>query len=643
MSNGPSFRRIGPGLGYADGAEDEIAAILRTAGDRSSGSTELAEHIVDWPTRYHFSYQRANLLRPLHIAAGARVLDVGAGSGALTRYLGEQGARVVALEGNPARAEAAALRCQDLDDVEILCGTLHDLDATERFDVVLLVGVLEYAGAALGGGGGAPAMLRQARSHLHDDGAVIVAIENQLGLKYLLGAREDHLGRPWVGVDGYPGQAGVRTWTRRMLSSMLDGAGLEHQHWLAPFPDYKLPTVVIDERLYQEADAAELIDQLVLEPVVCLDQTPVRLADAAAAHGVFAEAGLAADVANSFLIVAGPQRDGVERLVGNDALAWLFGTYRMPPWRRQRVLTTGRKLVTVGDTERRHRGWLAQDPGVSRPFHLGRTLGQDALAALRRHDLDALAAVLRRWRDELEARAVELQDVPNDPHPFVRSDSSRGLPDGHLDVGLSNFIEVDGRLVFIDDEWRTDFPVDLEVAEYRALWVLAREAITSGIEHPWGDFATVDDLVNQLLGLAGLTIDERVVKTWREGEIALQSLVTGETPERLRAGWLDGSLRRIDLRVDAQLERLRDEELPRLTEKLAQLEADRNQLAEQRVELAGQHDHLQGVVAALEAEVSRLRTVSGFVSDFVRRRPRFRAVARRLRLIDRPSRGAENP
>ena len=58
------------------------------------------------------------------------MLDVGAGTGAIARYLGEAGCSVVALEGNMARAKVAAERCRDLPDVEVVCGTIDDLIPT---------------------------------------------------------------------------------------------------------------------------------------------------------------------------------------------------------------------------------------------------------------------------------------------------------------------------------------------------------------------------------------------------------------------------------------------------------------------------------------------------------------------------------
>ncbi|HKE72613.1 MAG TPA: methyltransferase [Acidimicrobiales bacterium] len=633
----PSVQVIGDGVAYADGAEDEVLRVLRSVDDVSSGSVELAGHIVDWPTRYHFSYQRGNLLRPLDIRPGMRVLDAGAGSGALSRYVGELGAEVVALEGNPSRAAAAAVRCADLPNVTVLAGALGDLDLAERFDVVLLVGVLEYSGAAAGGAGGPEEMLARARAHLAPGGAVVVAIENQIGLKYLMGAHEDHLGRPWVGIEGYAGPPGARTWSRRQLGELLRGAGLDDQHWLAPFPDYKLPSVVVDERLYAQPDAPELLDQLVLQPVVCLDQAPVRLADAGGAHRVFADAGLAAEVANSFLVVAGPAGDPPRGLVPDGALAWLFGGYRMPPWRRSRLLTEERTLVVLDADGHRRRSWLAQDAGRSRPFYRGRTFGEQALAAVRSHDLDALRDVLARWRRELDGRAVDIDPPGDDPHPFLRAGSTRGLPDGHIDAGLANFVDADGQIVLIDDEWRTGHPVDLDIAEYRALWVLAREIVTVGIEHPWGDWATVDEVVGHLADLAGIKVDPGVVADWREAEVELQELVAGEPRKRLLDGWLNGSLRTGDVRPELnEAAQLGSDVVRKLSSALAERDAqvdflrrERDALVIERDEYRGQSDHYEGLVARYEDELSRLRRPFGYAASVLRRSPRLGRLAGR--------------
>ena len=223
-------------LSYRDGSEDRVLEILRRASDRSSDSDELAAAVTDWPSRYHLSRQRANLLRPLRLGPGMRVLEVGAGTGAISRYLGETGAEVVALEGNLERARAAAVRCSDLANVEVVCGPLASFEDPDGFDLVCVVGVLEYAASGAGGSSDHQAFLNRAAWLIRSGGGLLLAIENQIGVKYLLGYHEDHLGLPWVGIDGYRGDHGIRTFTRTALRAMLAAAGLSNQTWFFPFP-----------------------------------------------------------------------------------------------------------------------------------------------------------------------------------------------------------------------------------------------------------------------------------------------------------------------------------------------------------------------------------------------------------------------
>lgn len=617
-------RLFGESAAHADGADDDVVNILRKATDTSTASPELAQRIVDRATRYHLADQRANLLRPLELTAGMRVLHVGAGSGLLTRYLAEQGAAVVALESQPPLAEATTQRCHDLSNVDVRCGALAELDGGELFDLVVLVDVLEGGGDLDGGWDGASAILQRCRAHLRASGAVIVATANRLGLQYLVGGPDDHAGQPWMGIGDDPGEWGVRSWSRHGLAVVLSAAGLAHQRWLAPFPDHTLPDVVISERAYLEDDAVELVEQLVPEPVADMDQPPIRLTDVEAAHAVFVEAGLGLDVANSFLVVAGASADPPDGFIDSDALAWLYSGRRIPTWCRERVLTVDRTLRTVGDTRPRHQRWLRQDVGASRPYHAGRTLRQQAFRALRDHDLGALRAVLVRWRDELDSRAEDhAVAATGAEHPFLLGDSTLVLPDGYLDVSLGNFVDTHDGLVLIDDEWRTGHPVDIRLARIRALWVLAREIVTSGVAHAWSDAATVDDITAQLASIAGAPMDQEVVAAWQTAEVELQGLVAGEPPERVRAGWLDGSLCAQDLsrskRDAAELQQVR-EEVAAMSAELRRLQSQCEWLADQRNEFLGQIEHYRGVIRGLEAELAHVRTARGFARSVLGRR-----------------------
>jgi hypothetical protein len=78
------------GIAYSDGEEREtqLLAALRQCRDVSSASPELQAHITDWPSEYHLSPVRHNLLRPFSFRATDRILELGSGCGAITRSWG---------------------------------------------------------------------------------------------------------------------------------------------------------------------------------------------------------------------------------------------------------------------------------------------------------------------------------------------------------------------------------------------------------------------------------------------------------------------------------------------------------------------------------------------------------------------------
>ncbi len=531
-------RVIGTPVPYADGSEAYLRDVLDAARDRSAGSDDLAAAIRDWPSNYHFSPLRVNLVRPLEITPGTRVLDVGAGSGALARYFGERGAEVVGLEGSLERAQVAAERCRDLDNVEIVCGQPHDLvDEGAEFDLVVAVGVLEYAGAGIGGGRGAAEFLKNLRALTAPQGALVLAIENQLGLKYLLSHTEDHRGEPWVGITGYQGPSGPRTYSRAVLRDMLGGAGFAAQRWLFPFPDYKLPTVVVSERAYDEPDAGSFVDQIVRAPAAPNGTEPQLELDERAAHAVFLSAGLGPDVANSFLIIAGAERASLDARVEPDALAWLFGGRRRRRWRRRKLVqrVDNRRVVQeVADSDggEGDTGWLSQAAPETRDYVAGETVEQLARRAVATHDREALRKTLHHWWTTATEAAPPTDPGGSPEHPFA--DPTPRLPADMLDIGLANFVSTENdALVRIDTEWRAAGGVSGPIAGVRALWYFALDVMAGGSSHPWPPDTTVDQLTLHLADMAGIEADDDLLERWKAAEAELQEVVTGEPRHEL--------------------------------------------------------------------------------------------------------------
>jgi SAM-dependent methyltransferase len=590
---------------YHDGAEDRLLEILNEADDRTSLSDELAARIDDWPTRYHLSRERSNLIRPLRLTEAHRVLEIGAGTGAVSRAIGETGARVVALEGALPRARAAAARCRDLDNVEIVCGALEAFDDPGGFDLVCLVGVLEYAGA--GETGTDPeSFLKQAASHLRPGGTLLVAIENQIGLKYLIGYEEDHLGRPWAGVEGYPENIGVRTFSRRRLGALLDSCGLQSQQWFYPFPDYKLPTVVVADAAYDESDGPGFVDQIVRSPAGGGDGPPSMLCDDRRAHQVLLEAGLGREVANSFLVLATDASGNTGLHPDPEVLAWLFGANRRRLWIRHQIIeagTDGRRIRATGpgDLSRpRSDGWLEQEPAKDDPFVIGKTVRTMVADACRQRDENALRHALGLWRKGIDPARAPVGDLEA-AHPYVSAGTTEVLPPEYFDVCPSNFIVGEDGVSYVDREWLVKPGVDADLVSVRGLWLLARELVTGGGIHPWDPSLTADELTVELGRLVDLPASELLDRCY-ENEVELLQMVSGRNADAIRADleWMR-SFRPTDPTVVRALPVSRwFEQLDAARAELENLAVERSERARLESEVA----HERETVARLASELS---------------------------------------
>jgi protein-L-isoaspartate(D-aspartate) O-methyltransferase len=90
----------------------------------------------------------ARMLQAATVAAGARALDVGGGSGYGAAILAAMGAKVVLLESDPGAAEAAKAELHRREGVTVTVGPL-DSGAAGPFDLILVEGAFGVAPDAL--------------------------------------------------------------------------------------------------------------------------------------------------------------------------------------------------------------------------------------------------------------------------------------------------------------------------------------------------------------------------------------------------------------------------------------------------------------------------------------------------------------
>ncbi|MDR3641289.1 MAG: class I SAM-dependent methyltransferase [Humidesulfovibrio sp.] len=239
----------GTPIAYADSSEAPL--LERFSGPQEHDEYSVTSHDMPWALHYHLTPRRKSLLSWMDFGPDANILELGAGCGALTSLLVERASSVTAVEGSLDRARVIQQRCRNATNLRIVVGNAADLSYEGEFTHVILVGVLEYAQAYVPHPQPHAHLLAQARRCLQPNGCLVLAIENTMGHKYLAGMPEDHTGRPYCGVNGYPGPFAARTFDRPTLETMLTGAGLSAQAWFYPSPDYKTPDTILSEAAFR--------------------------------------------------------------------------------------------------------------------------------------------------------------------------------------------------------------------------------------------------------------------------------------------------------------------------------------------------------------------------------------------------------
>lgn len=454
---------------YTDGVASEryLEWVFRCTSDLSSDSAHLEARAKDWPSEYHLSRARAQLLRAFAYDRSSRVLEVGSGCGAITRFLGETFAEVVAVEGSHERARLARLRTRDLDNVSIVCSPFQELAFKTRFDLIFCIGVFEYSSSFVDSEKPHEEVLRYLSDLLAPGGVLVLAIENRLGLKYFCSSAEDHTGVMFDGIEGYPRSNKVQTFGHGELTQMLSGFFREVKFFY-PLPDYKMASCVISQRMIDEVDVSELFGSFRSVDYGSRARRP--LFSEQLAWSQIAKNSMIPAFANSFLVFAGNDRVAP---VPDDWLGVLYSN------RRRHEFSTVTRFSMEDDFTVRvvksradgteeffdgplgNRSWSG--PWLDGPS-LQLTIAR--LARSKKAKLEEIVAPSKAWFDDLHRTSKEQDGV-------LWVEGSR------LDALWRNCFVRDGRCEYIDQEWvwRDRLPLQLVVA--RGLFYFAKSLLDS--------------------------------------------------------------------------------------------------------------------------------------------------------------------
>jgi len=319
---GPSEKyNTTPNECYRDAAKEKVEEILNQmqAGvpwDQAVNKTFAKENpwlsdIVTHPDRIKFFEQKLP-------AKHEKILDIGAGWGQFSLPLAKTN-KVCSLEPTPERMSfihAAAKQEKIEKNMCFLGADYMDVTFESQFDLILCIGVLEWVGVFRNGS--PPKQIQQEflqkiKVELKEGGRLVIGIENRLGLKYLLGNRDDHTGLSGISCYHHAlaqklfeeetgGELRCLTYSMEEYRTMILKAGFTNIAFHAAFPDYKLPQVILPANGCDTVNQFFISGQFIDEHDGC-DGQKLQSQEKIRSHYVsLAQSGIAQYFAPSFFI-----------------------------------------------------------------------------------------------------------------------------------------------------------------------------------------------------------------------------------------------------------------------------------------------------------------------------------------------------
>ena len=482
---------------YSDGLiEDELLEIVKN--NPKEKYNEIIFEKSNWAVLYHLSEIRSHVIEWVPITKEDTVLEIGAGCGALTTILSEKSKKVTCIELSKKRSLINANRNKDKDNIEILVGNFQDIEISEKYDYITLIGVFEYAKSYINSERPYEKFLEIIKKYLKPNGKIIIAIENKLGLKYWAGCKEDHTGLYFEGLEGYPKTDVVRTFSKNEIYELLKESGFKNNEFYYPYPDYKLPNVIYSDDYLPKL--GELDDNL-----RNFDADRLVLFNENAVFDSIIRANLFQELSNSFIIISSFEKEEKEKLIFSKYSDSRDNEYKI----RTSILIDkrGNKKVekiplnkkSINHIEKIYNNYtILKSQYENSDFHLetcrkldnkiefdyieGKTFVEILNEEFDKNGLEAVIERIKELKEKLyklsNNEKFEISEEFKKVFGSVKLDENKKcIKPANIDFIGTNLIYSNGKFHIIDYEWVFNFYIPIDYIVYRTIFYYQDENV----------------------------------------------------------------------------------------------------------------------------------------------------------------------
>lgn len=463
------FRR----LYVDDDLESELKDIILDEWDYS----KVIEENNLYEYHYLLSHLRQNLFNWYPFKKEESLLEIGASYGQLTELFAKKVNRIVCVEDSESKAEIISKRAED---AEVIISNFNNIDIDEKFDYIILCNIFEYAKSFMDSKNPYRDYLTYLKNFLKDNGVILIAISNRLGLNYFAGFKEEHTDLHFAGINQYANINYVETFSKTELENIITSSGFGNYKFFYPYPNHEFPLIINTDKFVNKIPFERRLDyfdnryDLFREDV--LNQN-------------LAKDGLAGYFSNSFLVEI---RNSENKFPTDEINFVKLNSDRV---KKFRTLTTIKSdgyvykaplspesenhINTMHKESKYKLGKISYlncelvDNAIKYKLLNEESLETLILDSIMRNNKEEFFKLLEQYFDALFYGSFESQEYADYRFLEVFKQGSKIMFHCHeksnLDLIFSNIFIINEEYVAIDYEWIFDFQIPLEYIFYRVL------------------------------------------------------------------------------------------------------------------------------------------------------------------------------
>ena len=426
---------------------------------------------------YFLSELRHSLFTWYPFKKDANLLEIGASYGQLTSLFTKKVANVIAVENTDSKGEIISKRVKN---AKVIVSEFDKLEINEKFDYIVLCNIFEYAKSFCKIENPYEYYLRYLKTFLKEDGVILIALSNRLGLKYFSGFREEHTNQFFMGIDGYLDVNHIRTFTKTELINIIQNANFDNYKFFYPYPDHEFPQIINTDKFVNKIPYNK-------KPIYFDERSYLFSEDIL--NQSLANDNLADYFSNSFLIEI---RNSDNQFESDDIDFVKINNNRKSEFQTVTIIHSNNivskhpllpeaeiHIKKMYDESKSKFGKIKYLPCKFKKNHIyyeflkGNSLENLIMESILQNDKKKFFKLIEDYYDALFYKSSESNKFTTDKFLSIFKEKSKEKfhchDNSNLDLNFSNIFIIDNEFVAIDYEWLFDFKVPIEYIFYRTI------------------------------------------------------------------------------------------------------------------------------------------------------------------------------